>query len=76
MISYGSNMVLIDQTIKEQLDKDSIVISPLDPDALQPADVNLHVDRNILGSKHQGQTVPTASRFHQDFACRESGQAS
>ena len=29
-----------------------------------------------LGSKYQGQTVPTPSRFHQDFAKPDSSQAS
>ena len=72
----GSIMVLSDRTIKEELRSGRIVISPLDPDDLQPASANLHLDRNILGRKYQGQTVPTASRFHRDFARRESGQAS
>ena len=69
-------MVLSDRTTKEELGSGRIVISPLDPDDLQPASVELHPDRNILGRKYQGQTVPTANRIHQDFARRDSGQAS
>ena len=28
-----------------------------------------------LGSRYQGQTIPNASRFHQDFARRDSNPA-
>ena len=153
-------MVIIGQKIKEALGKGRIAISPLDPNEIQPASVDLHLDRNILmfansrrpyidvkeglddrsqmvkiqrecafilhpgefvpgstlknielledlvarlegkGSfgriglvihstagfvdpgcmghltQYQGQTIPTASRFHQDFARRDSKQAS
>ena len=44
----GSHMVLSDRTIKEELEKGHIVISPLDPNDIQPASVDLHLDRNIL----------------------------
>ena len=41
-------MVLSDRTIREELDKGRIVISPLDPSDIQPASVDLHLDRKIL----------------------------
>ncbi|PKB79717.1 MAG: dCTP deaminase [SAR202 cluster bacterium Io17-Chloro-G9] len=41
-------MVLSDRTIKEELDRGRIVISPLDPQDIQPASVDLHLDRKIL----------------------------
>ncbi len=41
-------MVLSDRTIREQLGCGRIVIDPLDPDDIQPASVDLHLDRNIL----------------------------
>jgi dCTP deaminase len=41
-------MVLSDRTIKEELEKGRIVISPLDPLDIQPASVDLHLDRKIL----------------------------
>mgnify|MGYP000665438024 CR=1 FL=1 len=41
-------MVLSDRTIKEQLAKGRIVIEPLDPDDIQPASVDLHLDGSIL----------------------------
>jgi dCTP deaminase len=41
-------MVLSDRTIKEQLDKGRIVISPLDPADIQPASVDLRLDRKLL----------------------------
>ena len=41
-------MVLSDRTIKEELDKGRIVISPLDPENIQPASVDLHLDSSIL----------------------------
>jgi dCTP deaminase len=44
----GRIMVLSDRTIKEQLTKGRIVIEPLDPDDIQPASVDLHLDGSIL----------------------------
>ena len=41
-------MVLSDRTIKEELAKGRIVIDPLDPQDIQPASVDLHLDRKIL----------------------------
>ena len=41
-------MVLSDRTIKEELEKGRIVISPLDPADIQPASVDLRLDRNLL----------------------------
>ena len=41
-------MVLSDRTIKEELAKGRIVISPLDPEDIQPASVDLHLDGSIL----------------------------
>ena len=41
-------MVLSDRTIKEELDKGRIVIEPLDLSCIQPASVDLHLDRRLL----------------------------
>lgn len=41
-------MVLSDHTIKEELEKGRIVIEPLDPADIQPASVDLRLDRQIL----------------------------
>ena len=41
-------MVLSDRTIREELAKGRIVISPLGDGCIQPASVDLHLDRNIL----------------------------
>ena len=41
-------MVLSDHTIKEELEKGRIVIDPLDPADIQPASVDLRLDRQIL----------------------------
>ena len=41
-------MVLSDRTIKEELNRGRIVIDPLDPDDIQPASVDLRLDRKIL----------------------------
>jgi dCTP deaminase len=40
-------MVLSDRSIKEELDKGRIVISPLDPADVQPASVDVHLDSNL-----------------------------
>ena len=41
-------MVLSDRSIKEQLDAGRIVIRPLDREDIQPASVDLHLDRKVL----------------------------
>ena len=41
-------MVLSDRTIKEELDKGRIIIEPLDPSCIQPASVDVHLDRKLL----------------------------
>ncbi|MEE8518766.1 MAG: dCTP deaminase [Dehalococcoidia bacterium] len=41
-------MVLSDRTIREQLDKGRIVVQPLGDGCIQPASIDLHLDRNIL----------------------------
>ena len=41
-------MVLSDRSIKEELAKGRIVISPLNPDDIQPASVDLHLDGRVL----------------------------
>jgi dCTP deaminase len=41
-------MVLSDRTIKEELEKGRIVIDPLDPADIQPASVDLRLDRKLL----------------------------
>ena len=44
-------MVLSDRTIKEELASGRIIIDPLDPSDIQPASVDLHLDRNLLKFK-------------------------
>jgi len=41
-------MVLSDHTIKEEIERGHIVIDPLDERDVQPASVDLHLDRNLL----------------------------
>ncbi len=41
-------MVLSDRSIKEQMSRGRIVIEPLDPQYIQPASVDLHLDRKVL----------------------------
>ncbi len=41
-------MVLSDKTIREELDKGRIVIDPLDESCIQPASVDVHLDRKLL----------------------------
>ncbi|MDE2860393.1 MAG: dCTP deaminase [Chloroflexota bacterium] len=41
-------MVLSDRTIREELDGGRIIIDPLDPSCIQPASVDLHLDRRLL----------------------------
>ena len=41
-------MVLSDKSIKQQLEQGRVVGSPLDPQDIQPASIDLHLDRQIL----------------------------
>ena len=42
------NMVLSDRTIREELALGRIVIDPLDESCIQPASVDVHIDRKLL----------------------------
>jgi dCTP deaminase len=46
-------MVLSDRTIKEEIDKGRIIIDPLTPGCIQPASVDLHLDKKLLAFKPQ-----------------------
>jgi dCTP deaminase len=46
-------MVLSDRTIKEEIDKGRIIIDPLVPSCIQPASVDLHLDKKLLAFKSQ-----------------------
>jgi dCTP deaminase len=46
-------MVLSDRTIKEEIAKGRIVIEPLNPDCIQPASIDVHLDKKILVFKLQ-----------------------
>jgi len=48
MLQCGIAMVLSDRTIKEEIAKRRIVIEPLIPDCIQPASVDLHLDKRLL----------------------------
>ncbi len=41
-------MVLSDKSIKQQLEQGRVVVYPLDPQDIQPASIDLHLDRQIL----------------------------
>jgi len=41
-------MVLSDRTIKEEIARGRIVIEPLDPACIQPASVDVHLDKRLL----------------------------
>jgi len=42
------SMVLSDRSIKEEIAKGRIIIEPLNPSCIQPASVDVHLDRNLL----------------------------
>ena len=50
-------MVLSDRTIKEELAKGRIVIEPLDPSDIQPASVDLHLDKKLLVFRNTRQPL-------------------
>ena len=49
-------MVLSDHTIKEELDKGRIVIEPLGEGCIQPASVDIHLDRKFLVFRNNMRT--------------------
>ena len=48
-------MVLSDHTIKEELSNGRIIIEPLDSSCIQPASVDLHLDRRLLVFRNSRQ---------------------
>jgi len=46
-------MVLSDRTIKDEIARGRIIIEPLSPDCIQPASVDLHLDKKLLAFKPQ-----------------------
>ena len=46
-------MVLSDRTIREEINRGRIIIEPLSPDCIQPASVDLHLDKKLLVFKTQ-----------------------
>ena len=42
------DMVLSDRTIKEEIDRGRLIIEPLDPACIQPASVDVRLDRKLL----------------------------
>jgi len=46
-------MVLSDRTIKEEIAKGRVIIEPLIPDCIQPASVDIHLDKKLLAFKPQ-----------------------
>jgi dCTP deaminase len=46
-------MVLSDRTIKEEIAKGRIIIEPLIQDCIQPASVDIHLDKKLLAFKPQ-----------------------
>jgi dCTP deaminase len=46
-------MVLSDRTIKDEIAKGRLIIEPLMPDCIQPASIDLHLDRKLLVFKPQ-----------------------
>lgn len=43
-----AKMVLSDKTIKEEIARKRIVLEPLDPECIQPASIDIHLDRKLL----------------------------
>jgi len=46
-------MVLSDRTIKDEIARGRIIIEPLNPDCIQPASIDLHLDKKLLVFKPQ-----------------------
>lgn len=47
--SLTEAMVLSGRTIKEEIARGRTVIEPLDPNCIQPASVDIHLDKELLG---------------------------
>jgi dCTP deaminase len=48
-------MILSDRTIKEEIERGRLVIDPLDPSCIQPASVDVRLDRELLICKAERQ---------------------
>lgn len=47
-------MVLSDRTIKEEIAKGRLIIEPLDPSCIQPASIDVRLDKKLLVFKRRG----------------------
>jgi deoxycytidine triphosphate deaminase len=71
-------VVLSDRSIREEISQGRLVIDAPADGCIQPSSVDLRLSTPAealygspgMGSKHQGQEGPTASRAHQDFQKR------
>lgn len=50
-------MVLSDRTIREELDRGRLVIEPLNPDAIQPASIDVRLDRKLIVFRNQQEPL-------------------
>ncbi|MFQ5860814.1 MAG: dCTP deaminase [Dehalococcoidia bacterium] len=64
-------MVLSDRSIKEQLAQGRIVIEPLDPDCIQPASVDVRLDRRLLVFRNYRQPYIDVRQPMEDLMERE-----
>lgn len=60
-------MVLSDRTIKEEINKGRIIIEPLSPDSIQPASVDLRLDKKLLVFKSQRYPTYIDVRRNMDY---------
>lgn len=58
-------MVLSDRTIKEEIARGRIVIKPLDPSCIQPASIDIHLDKKVLVFRNSRRPYIDV---HQDMA--------
>jgi len=60
-------MVLSDRTIKAEISRGRIIIEPLSEDCIQPASVDLHLDRKLLIFKSQRYPTYIDVRHNMDY---------
>ncbi len=64
--SRGPVLVLSDRSIKEEIEKGRIVIQPLDPACIQPASVDVHLDRQLRVFSGRGYGLRLDPRMGMD----------
>jgi len=72
LVLQSQSMSLSGHTMKDEIAKSRIFIEPLDSTCIQPAAVDVHVEKIYrlagLGSEYEGRGRPIGTRYYPEFS--------